>query len=140
MEKEIAIIDNNSLARLGLQSLLEEIIPDFTIRTFGSFAELMADTPDMFVHYFVSTQIYLEHTTFFLQKKNQTVVLCNAETPGATLWRIVPQHQSRRATLGQVHLVVASAWTSQRAPAQSPYWYASCHTSPDAFTKRFNQT
>ncbi|MBR4381292.1 MAG: response regulator transcription factor [Bacteroidaceae bacterium] len=80
MEKEIAIIDNNSLARLGLQSLLEEIIPDFTIRTFGSFAELMADTPDMFVHYFVSTQIYLEHTTFFLQKKNQTVVLCNAET------------------------------------------------------------
>ena len=79
MEKEIAIIDNNSLARLGLQSLLEEIIPDFTIRTFGSFAELMADTPDMFVHYFVSTQIYLEHTTFFLQKKNQTVVLCNAE-------------------------------------------------------------
>ena len=80
MEKEIAIIDNNSLARLGLQSLLEEIIPDFTIRTFGSFAELMADTPYMFVHYFVSTQIYLEHTTFFLQKKNQTVVLCNAET------------------------------------------------------------
>ena len=80
MEKEIAIIDNNSLARLGLQSLLEEIIPDFTIRTFGSFAELMADTPDMFVHYFASTQIYLEHTTFFLQKKNQTVVLCNAET------------------------------------------------------------
>ena len=80
MEKEIAIIDNNSLARLGLQSLLEEIIPDFTIRTFGSFAELMADIPDMFVHYFVSTQIYLEHTTFFLQKKNQTVVLCNAET------------------------------------------------------------
>ena len=80
MEKEIAIIDNNSLARLGLQSLLEEIIPDFTIRTFGSFAELMSDTPDMFVHYFVSTQIYLEHTTFFLQKKNQTVVLCNAET------------------------------------------------------------
>ena len=80
MEKEIAIIDNNSLARLGLQSLLEEIIPDFTIRTFGSFAELMADTPDMFVHYFVSTQIYLEHTSFFLQKKNQTVVLCNAET------------------------------------------------------------
>ena len=80
MEREIAIIDNNSLSRLGLQSLLEEIIPEFTIRTFGSFAELMADTPDMFVHYFVSIQIYLEHTAFFLRKKFQTVVLCNAET------------------------------------------------------------
>lgn len=80
MEKEIAIIDNNSLARIGLANLLEEIIPEFTIRTFGSFAELMADTPDMFVHYFVSIQIYLEHTAFFLRKKFQTVVLCNAET------------------------------------------------------------
>ena len=40
----------------------------------------MDDTPDMFAHYFVSTQIYLEHTTFFLQKKYQTVVLCNADT------------------------------------------------------------
>ena len=80
MEKEIAIIDNNSLARIGLANLLEEIIPEFTIRTFGSFAELMADSPDMFVHYFVSIQIYLEHTAFFLRKKFQTVVLCNAET------------------------------------------------------------
>jgi len=80
MEKEIAIIDNNSLARLGLENLLEEIVPNITIRTFGSFAELMADTPDMFVHYFVSIQIYLEHTTFFMRKKFQTVVLCNEET------------------------------------------------------------
>ena len=80
MEKEIAIIDNNSLARLGLQNLLEEIVPSFNVRTFGSFAELVADTPDMFVHYFVSIQIYLEHTHFFLRKKFQTVVLCNEET------------------------------------------------------------
>ena len=80
MDKEIAIIDNNSLARLGLESLLEEIVPNVTIRTFGSYAELMADTPDMFVHYFVSIQIYLEHTTFFMRKKFQTVVLCNEET------------------------------------------------------------
>lgn len=80
MEKEIAIIDNNSLARLGLENLLEEIVPDYTVRTFGSYAELMADTPDMFVHYFVSIQIYLEHTSFFMRKKYQTVVLCNEET------------------------------------------------------------
>ena len=80
MEKEIAIIDNNSLARLGLENLLEEIVPGITIRTFGSYAELMVDTPDMFVHYFVSIQIYLEHTTFCLRKKRQTVVLCNEET------------------------------------------------------------
>ena len=85
MEKEIAIIDNNSLARLGLENLLEEIVPNISIRTFGSYAELMSDTPDMFVHYFVSIQIYLEHTTFFLRKKNRTVVLCNEETQAQLL-------------------------------------------------------
>lgn len=80
MDLEIAIVDNNSLARLGLESLLEEIIPNVTIRTFGSYAELMDDTPDMYAHYFVSMQIYLEHTTFFRQKRFKTVVLCNTET------------------------------------------------------------
>ena len=80
MDLEIAIVDNNSLARLGLENLLEEIIPNVTIRTFGSYAELMDDTPDMYAHYFVSMQIYLEHTAFFRQKKYQTVVLCNTET------------------------------------------------------------
>lgn len=101
MEKEIAIIDNNSLARLGLESLLEEIVPNVTIRTFASYAELMADTPDMFVHYFVSIQIYLEHTTFFLLKKSRTVVLCNEETQAQ-----LPQDVlSLNTNLDEQHLV-----------------------------------
>lgn len=42
---EIAIIESNTLTCLGLKSILEEIIPMATIRTFHSFSELMDDTP-----------------------------------------------------------------------------------------------
>ena len=42
---EIAIVAPNTLTSLGLQNLLEEIIPMATIRVFRSFAELMDDTP-----------------------------------------------------------------------------------------------
>lgn len=72
---EIAIIDSNTLSGLGLESLLHEIIPMATIRTFATFMELIDDTPDMYAHYFVSAQIYLEHTQFFLERKKKTIVL-----------------------------------------------------------------
>ena len=72
---EIAIIDYNTLSSLGLQALLAEIIPQAVIRSFRSFAELTDDTPDMYVHYFVSAQIFFEHTAFFLQRATKTIVL-----------------------------------------------------------------
>lgn len=77
---EIAIIDPNTLSSLGLQNLLEEIIPMATIRTFHSFAELMDDTADMYAHYFISSQIYFEHTAFFLERKPKTIVLVSGES------------------------------------------------------------
>lgn len=76
---EIAIIDPNTLTCLGLENLLQEIIPVAVIRTFGSFQELIDDTPDMYAHYFVATQIYFNHTAFFLKRKYQTIVLCNGD-------------------------------------------------------------
>ena len=60
---EIAIVAPNTLTSLGLQNLLEEIIPMATIRVFRSFAELMDDTPDMYAHYFISSQIYFTPTS-----------------------------------------------------------------------------
>ena len=72
---EIAIVAPNTLTSLGLQNLLEEIIPMATIRVFHSFAELMDDTPDMYAHYFIASQIYFEHTAFFLPRKPKTIVL-----------------------------------------------------------------
>lgn len=76
---EIAIVDPNTLMCLGLQNLLEEIIPMATIRAFHSFNELMDDTPDMYAHYFISSQIYFEHTAFFLPRKPKTIVLAGGD-------------------------------------------------------------
>ena len=58
---EIAIIESNTLTCLGLKSILEEIIPMATIRTFHSFSELMDDTPDMYA----------------LPRKRKTIVLAS---------------------------------------------------------------
>lgn len=74
-QPEIAIIEANTLTCLGLKSILEEIIPMATIRTFHSFGELVDDTPDMYAHYFISAQIYVEHNAFFLPRKRKTIVL-----------------------------------------------------------------
>ncbi len=35
--------------------------------------------PDMYAHYFVSAQIYFEHTAFFLPRKPKTIVLANGD-------------------------------------------------------------
>ena len=69
---EIAIVDPNTLTCLGLKNILEDIIPMATIRVFHSFGELTDDTPDMYAHYFISAQIYFEHTSFFLLRKPKT--------------------------------------------------------------------
>ena len=76
---EIAIIDPNTLSSLGLGGLLEELIPGAVIRTFPSFAAFMDDTPDMYAHYFISSQVYLEHTAFFLPRRPKTIVLAAGE-------------------------------------------------------------
>ena len=78
-QPEIAIIDPNTLSCMGLQTLLEEIIPMATIRVFHSFGELVDDTPDMYAHYFVSAQIYFEHTSFFRERKPRAIVLAGGE-------------------------------------------------------------
>lgn len=72
---EIAIVEPNTLTGLGLKAILERMIPTAVIRSFRSFAELVDDTPDMYAHYFISAQIYVEHTAFFLPRKPKTIVL-----------------------------------------------------------------
>lgn len=76
---EIAIVDPNTLTCLGLQTILKEMIPMATIRVFHSFGELVDDTPDMYAHYFISAQIYFEHTSFFLPRKPKTIVLVGGD-------------------------------------------------------------
>lgn len=74
---EIAIVESNTLTSLGLKGILENMIPMAIIRVFPHFGELMDDTPDMYAHYFISSQVYVEHTNFFLPRKRKTIVLAS---------------------------------------------------------------
>ena len=83
---EFAIIEPNTLTSIGLEHLLEEIVPGLSIRVFHSFQEFVDDTPDMFVHSFVSAQIYFDHTAYFMARRHRPIVLTNgdlqAQLPG----------------------------------------------------------
>lgn len=81
MIPEIAIVEQNTLTALGLQTIIEELLPKAIIRVFPSFERLVDDTPDMYAHYFVSAQIYFAHTAFFLERKTKTIVLSGGEQP-----------------------------------------------------------
>ena len=75
MSPRIASIDANTLATIGLKSILQEIMPIMQVDIYGSFAELQANNPEKYFHYFVAMNIVLEHRTFFLEKRNKTIVL-----------------------------------------------------------------
>lgn len=77
---EIAIIDANTLSSIGLRDLIERMMPFAVVRTFNVFEAFIRDTPDMYVHYFISSQILLEHNAFFIERKHKTIVLTNGIT------------------------------------------------------------
>lgn len=55
--------------------MLQTVMPIMTVDTFGSFAELEANHPEQYFHYFVAMNIVLEHKAFFLDQRKKTIVL-----------------------------------------------------------------
>ena len=72
---KIAVIDPNTLAVLGLKSLLQSVMPIATVDCFGSFAELQANAPEQYFHYFVSMNIVLQTRSFLTDTRHKTIVL-----------------------------------------------------------------
>lgn len=83
MTPEIAIIDNNTLAVMGLKQLLETVMPIMRVKTFCTFGEFESAEPDHFMHYFVSMNILLENRKFFLQgnRQRRTIALTPSNDP-----------------------------------------------------------
>ena len=101
----IAIIDPNTLAVMGLKQMLQNVIPIMTIDTYGSFAELEANSPEDYFHYFVAMNIVLENKAFFLAHKRKTIVLTLSLDNMSTLSQFnclcinVPEQELVRALL-----------------------------------------
>ena len=82
---KVAVVGNNTLALIGLRHLLQSVMPVIEVDTLGSFAELTANNPDQYFHYFVSIEIVLSERAFFLERRRKTIVLTTAQTETAQL-------------------------------------------------------
>ena len=81
----IAIVDPNTLATIGLKQLLQSVMPIMTVDTFGSFAELLANGPENYFHFFVSMNLVLENRSFFLEHRLKTIVLTMSNDPSTQM-------------------------------------------------------
>ena len=79
MQFKIAIIDSNILACMGLERILEELIPVAEIVTCESFEELLSKDEMEYVHYFVSSRIYFEHTAYFRDRSGRSIVMVGGD-------------------------------------------------------------
>lgn len=106
----IAIIDPNTLAVLGLKQLLQNVMPIATIDTYGSMAELMANNPEQYMHFFVSMNIVLENKPFFTERQRKTIVLTLSLNSSNTLTEFhslcinVPESELVRSLLTLQHM------------------------------------
>ena len=76
---KIAIINDNVLTSIGLQQLLQDILPVAEIDVYGSFHAIDETPPDMYAHFFVSSRIFFEHAPFFRQSPRKTIVLVSGD-------------------------------------------------------------
>lgn len=79
MQFKIAIVESNILACMGLERILEELIPEAEIVTCESFEELLSKDVVEYVHYFVSSRIYFEHTAYFRDRSGRSIVMVGGE-------------------------------------------------------------
>ena len=82
---KIAVVDSNTLAAIGLRQMLQTVMPVMQVDVFGSFAELEANEPEGYFHYFVAMNLVLENRSFFLEHRRKTIVLTTSTDPNVQM-------------------------------------------------------
>lgn len=75
----IAVVVSNTLAGIGLRSILEKAAPTADIELFASFREFEAADPERFFHFFVSAQLFVAHAPFFRAYRHKTIILSSGD-------------------------------------------------------------
>lgn len=94
--KVLAIIDSNMLSCIGLQRILNDIVPMFETQHFSSFEEMQAADQGQFAHFFVASRFFFEHTTYFRNNNRRAIVMVNGDMQIAgmlTLNVCQPEHR-----------------------------------------------
>ena len=111
MIPRIAVISNNTLEASGLKSMICDIVPQVGVCIFSSVDEMLMEQDEEmpFVHFFVSSQILISHTNFFLSHQRQTIVLTSRAPNNPvvshfkTLNTSAPEHELVKAILTLHH-------------------------------------
>lgn len=72
---QIAVVTNDTLTAIGLRSLICTMMPGVEVHTYGTCEDLLADQPEQYAHYFVSTTAFMAAAPFFRERLHQTFVL-----------------------------------------------------------------
>ena len=125
---EIAIVDSNILAALGLQPILTDLIPVAEVHIFVSFDELQATDHGQFVHYFVASRLYFEHAAYFREKSRRAIVLVNGDLQisGVPTLNVC---QSEQALLKSILSIHRKGHPNAQVPASHPHPTADAHLS-----------
>ena len=81
----IAVVEANTLAAYGLKQILLSVMPMMEVEIFGTFGDLTSAVLDRFVHFFVSTNIIVEHRQFFERNCHKTIALSESDNPNSSL-------------------------------------------------------
>lgn len=65
----------NPLMSIGLKSMIDKMIPFAAVKLFSSFNQVEDSEIEDFFHIFVSATLALEHSEFFEQRRQKTILL-----------------------------------------------------------------
>lgn len=126
----IAIVDPNTLAVLGLTNLLESVMPMISIDAYWSFAELEANHPEQYFHYFVDMRIVLSNMSFFQSMRHKTIVLStsvNDDTSTLNSFHTICVNQPAKKLLRSILMLEQHAHANGRN--LPPVANTSCHSA-----------
>jgi len=78
---KIAIILPDALQRVGLRSILADYFLPVEISFFSSYNIFIPSEKDFFDFYFITPDIFVVHSDFFLQKRTKTICVINEGIP-----------------------------------------------------------
>lgn len=112
---QISIIDNNTLAALGLKNILQSIMPMMSVEIFSSTEELMTAQPDKFYHYFASADAIRQNKDFYLNHLKKTILLTSSSEETS---RQLTEFHRLYTDQKEHELVKSLLWLEQMAHAE----------------------
>ena len=120
---KVAVINEDTLALIGMKTLLEQVMPIMETHTFNTLEELLQSGEEHFVHFFVSQTVLLNNRDFFLERRHQTIAFTSSDDPAAqpSDFHCICSHQPEKLLVRQLLALEQRAHgCGQHLPTQSP--------------------